>query len=238
MKQKFIYIYSCLFSFVVILPRVVAADATIAYELHYDEQEPGTGIYRNRYLLTDNYLRIDEPGEDSGYILFDNSKSIIYSVTHYDRSILVIKADAYKQPEMRDRISINYSLLPEAPQIASRPVYNYRVVSAENETEKETCMDIQLVEGLLPDVTRMLRAYQKVVASQQAKLLNNTPEEFQTTCFLYDQVFNEGLYYDKGLPVQEWHSNHKKKLLSGYKTIEVDPNLFVVPGDYRQYSVD
>lgn len=236
MKKIFISICSCLFLLVVVMPRIVVADVTTAYELYYDEQEPGTGIYRTRYLLTENYLRIDEPGEDSGYILFDNSKSTIYSVTHYDRSILVIRADAYRQPDLRDRISVNYRVLPEAPKISSRPVYNYRVVTGENKTE--TCVDIQLVEGLLPDVTRMLRAYQKVVASQQAKLVDNTPREFQTTCFLYDQVFNEGLYYDKGLPIQEWHSNHKTKMLSGYKTIEVDSGLFVVPDDYKQYSVD
>ena len=215
---------------------VVAGDAGKAYELLYDEQEPGTDIYRNRYLVTDNYLRIDEPGEDNGYILFDNSKHTVYSVSHGDQSILVIKAGDYTRPELDDSITIEYSLLPEAPTISGRQVYNYRVVASE--AEKDVCMDIQLVKGLLPEVAAILNAYQKVVASQQARVLKNTPEEYRTSCFLYDQIYNDGRYYEKGLPVQEWHSNGRKKLLFSYKTIDIDPARFAVPESYRQYSIE
>ena len=40
------------------------------------------------------------------------------------------------------------------------------------------------------------------------------------------------------LPIQEWHSNERFKVLSTYKKISVNPGKFTIPQDYRQFSVD
>lgn len=228
--------FVCLFLTATVSLPTQAENSVKAYELIYEEQETGTAVYQNRYRVTDNYLRIDEPGDDSGYILFDNRKSTIYSVSHFNQSILVIKAQPYILPDMKGRVSTEYKVLEEAPKITGKPVYNYRVVATDS--DNENCMELQLVEGWLPEVSSMFAAYQKVVTSQQLKLLGATPEEYQTTCFLYDQVYNEGLYYQKGLPVQEWHSNGRKKLLSSYKNINLDSSLLILPDGYRQYSIE
>ena len=99
-------------------------------------------------------------------------------------------------------------------------------------------MDIKLAEGLLPEVSNVFASYQKVLAGQQSRLLEATPKEYQTSCFLYDQVFNEGEYYHKGLPIQEWHSNGKTRLLVSYRKVKVDPVIFKSEEAYKKYSLD
>jgi len=98
-------------------------------------------------------------------------------------------------------------------------------------------MDIQLVPGLLPEVTKSLQSFQKIISAQQVLNLEQTPEEFKTPCYLVDQVYNKGDYYRKGLPIQEWHSNEKRRQLMNFEDIEVDVSIFKIPQEYRQYSL-
>jgi hypothetical protein len=98
-------------------------------------------------------------------------------------------------------------------------------------------MDIQLVPGLLPEIAKTLQDFQKIVSSQQVIGLQRTPEEFRTPCYLIDQIYNKGDYYSKGLPVQEWHSNERQRQLINFERTEVDPSIFEIPPDYRQYSL-
>ena len=47
------------------------------------------------------------------------------------------------------------------PKISGKNIYHYQVTSLDE--SKDKCLDIKLAEGLLPDVTQMLTAYQKIV---------------------------------------------------------------------------
>lgn len=219
------------------LPQLTYADEKVsAVELVYSEQEEGTDIYPVRYIVTDNYIRIDDLSDDSGYILFDKKAMTIYSISHFDQSTLVIPEYQYNKPDMKTKVDLLYEPLTTAPKISGKTVYSYRVNS--KSTVNDVCLDIQLVPGLLPDVAKTLHAYQKVVTGQQAKTLKNTPEEYQTTCFLYDQIFNDGEYYEKGLPIQEWHSNGKKRILTSYKKVEINPVIFDRSEEYKEYSLN
>jgi hypothetical protein len=208
-NNKYLHSFAWIISIAFAIQPVHADQLVSAYELLFDEQEAGTDVYSVRFVVTDRYIRINEPDDDSGYVLYDDNDKKIYSVSHYDNSTLVILA---------------------------RDVFNYRAVSKQD--KNDVFVDIQLVPGLLPKVTEILRKYQTVVAGQQVITLKNTPEEYQTTCFLYDQVFNDGMYYDKGLPIQEWHSNGRKRILTSYKKIDVSSELFERTEDYREYSLD
>ena len=217
--------------------RAAYADEKVsAYELLYDEQEIGTDVYAVRFTVTDRYIRIDDLSDDSGYILYDDKENKIYSVSHFDESVFVIPAYKYKKPDMQDKVEEVYQPLTNAPKISGKTVYNYRVNSVSD--SKDVCVDIQLVPDLLPEVTKILQKYQKVVTGQQAKSLKSTPEEYQTTCFIYNQVFNDGEYYAKGMPIQEWHSNGKKRILISYKKKDVNSEIFDHSEDYREYSLD
>jgi hypothetical protein len=216
------------------------------YELIYNEQEPGTDVYEVRFVVSDEYIRIDNSGDagddggnaagddmGSGYIVYDHNKRTIYSVSHFDKSILVIPHYEYTKPDIENKVKATYKALTDAPKISDKTVYSYTA-----HADSEKCMDIQLVSGLLPEVTKILKAYQGIVAGQQVKFLKTTPVEYQTACFLYDQVYNDGKYYEKGLPIQEWHSNGKQRILVSYKKIQVDSNIYDLPNDYREYSLD
>jgi len=234
MKFGLFYFYLAI-TFILSTTQNVLAAKTIAYELIYDEQEPGTDVYKVKFVVSDKYIRIDDidDGESSGYIIYDHNKRIIYSVSHFDKSILVIPYYEFKKPDMKDKVKVNYKALIDAPKVSGKTVYNYIAYAG-----SEKCMDIQLVSGLLPHVAKILKAYQANIAGQQAKVLKTTPAEYQTACFLYDQVYNNGEYYEKGLPIQEWHSNGKRRVLISYKEIKVDSKIYNLPGDYKEYSLD
>ena len=207
-----------------------------AYELIYEEQETGTDTYQVKFTVNDSFLRIDQAGDTSGYVIYDDNKQVIYSVSHQDESVLVIPKYEYKKPDLSKTVNIEYYILPDAPKIAGQSTYNFRVTSSDN--SKDKCMDILLAEGLLTDVAAIFSSYQRLLTGQQSRLLNATPVEYQNNCFLSDQVYNEGDYYQKGLPIQEWHSNGKTRLLLSYKKVKVGAEIFQPEESYQKYSLD
>ena len=211
------------------------------YQLSYIEREPGTDEYEVTMLVSDRYIRIDEAGEDSGYIIYDDKDKVIYSVAHHDKSILVINEKAFSEDASPVKAKVEYLELADAPSVSGKRIYNYRVyinTGTGKEAEEETCTEIQLVEGLLPEVRGILQNYQKVVSGQQVNMVDNKITEFQSGCFYADQVYSTGAYYEKGLPIQEWHSNDRSKILTTYDKISIDPAKFTYPESYRQFSVD
>lgn len=212
-----------------------------AYQLFYIEREPGLDDYEVSMLVSDRYIRIDEAGENSGFIVYDDKVKTIYSVSHADESVLVIKEHKFNEDDSPARANVEYLQLADAPTVSGQDIYNYRIFvnQGKDDTEDEmTCTEVQLVENLLPEVRKMLRNYQTVVAGQQVKMIDNKITEIQTPCFYADQIYNTGAYYEKGLPIQEWHSNERSKILKTYKKVPVTADKFVIPEAYRQFSVD
>ncbi len=223
---------SCLLCSVV----AAAGPQVDATRLTYTEKEPGTDPYTVTYTVAKEFVRIDDASDTSGSIVYDVGQNTIYSISHYDRSILVIPEYSNKAFEPAFKVDIKYTALENAPTVSGKNVYNY-VVSAHTTVTSETCMQIQLVPDLMPDVAKTLQAFQRVVSGQHALNVEKTPEEFRTPCYLVDQVYNRGDYYDKGLPIQEWHSNERTRYLTNFEAVKVDPAVFDIPADYRQYSL-
>lgn len=210
------------------------------YQLNYVEREPGTDDYEVTMLISDRFIRIDETGENSGFIIYDDEKKVIYSVGHQDKSILVISQHEFSESSSPVKANVEYLQLADAPTVSDKHIFNYRVFVNKGTgvvDKEETCTDIQLVEGLLPEVRGILQNYQKVMSGQQVKMTDNKITEMQTSCFYVDQIYNTGAYYEKGLPIQEWHSNDRSKILTTYKKISVVSNKFKIPENYRQFSV-
>ena len=235
MKNKY-YTLFCIMAFIVVSFRVNAETQTDAYELVYEEQETGTDPYRVKFTISNRFIRIDQLGDESGYVIYDDKEHVIHSVAHHDESVLLIPEYEYQKPDLTKQVIVKYFSIPDAPKISGQDTYGYRVTDSSGNEEK--CMDIILAESLLPEVTAMFVSYQKILAGQQSRLLTTTPKEYQTSCFLSDQVFNEGDYYQKGLPIQEWHSNGKNRLLVSYKKVKVDLAIFRLEENYRKYSLD
>jgi len=225
------------------LTKISAANADTmqeVYQLNYVERESGIDDYSVVMLVSDRYIRIDETGEDSGYIIYDDKNKNIYSVAHQDRSILVIKNTAFSKKDSPVQALVEYLQLADAPAVSGKNIYNYRVYVKTGSAivdEENTCTEIQLVEDLLPEVRRILQNYQKVVSGQQIKMVDNKLNEMRDACFYADQVYNDGAYYEKGLPIQEWHSNERLKILTSYKKVKINAAKFDIPEDYRQFSI-
>lgn len=212
-----------------------------AYLLSYIEREPGVDEYEVTMLVSDRYIRIDEQDEASGYIVYDDRDKVVYSVSHFDKSVLVIKEFPFSEEDSPVKAVVEYLQLDDAPTVSGSEIYNYRVYvdnGKGNADSEETCTEIQLVEKILPDVRKLLRNYQKVLSGQQVKTVDNKITEIQNACFYADQIYDTGAYYEKGMPIQEWHSNEHSKILTSYKKATVSLDKFAVPAQYRQFSVD
>lgn len=212
-------------------------DVQEVYQLLYIEREAGLDEYEVTMLVSDRYLRIDETGEESGFIIYDDKDKVIYSVSHQDKSVLVIKEHKFSEKNSPVKSSVEYLQLADAPTVSGNVIYNYRVFTGEGDNE-ETCTEIQLVENILPKVRKILRNYQKVVSGQQVKMTDNKITDTQTACFYVDQIYNTAAYYEKGMPIQEWHSNERFKVLSTYKKITINKDKFTIPEKYRQFTID
>jgi len=213
------------------------SDFQLVHELHYLEREPGVDDFEVTMLVSDRYIRIDEIGDDSGFIVYDDEEKVIYSVSNFDKSVLVIKEHHFTAKDSPAEFKLEYLQLSDAPPVSGNSVFNYRAYSGEG-TAEETCMEVQLVENLLPEVRVLLKNYQKVVSGQQVKMVDNKITDVQTACYFVDQIYNTGAYYEKGLPIQEWHSNERSKILTSFKKVTVDKDKFNVPDSYNQFSID
>ena len=237
MKIKSITFYLANCALLLLSATSLADGKIAAVMLKYQEMEQGIEPFTVTYTVSSDYLRIDDESDSSGYIIFDKKDNKIYSVSHYDQSILIIPEYPAKEFNPAFALDVDFKELENAPLISGKKVYNYRV-KAVSSVNSETCMDIQLVPGLLPDVRKLLKKFYQLMSAQHVTNLVNTPDEYQTPCYLVDQVYNTGDYYDKGLPIQEWHSNGKMRQLINYEASEVEASLFVIPQDYRQYSLN
>lgn len=236
MNIKFLPVYVSAWLLILLSSPAGANETENAVKLVYLEQEEDVDPYVVTFTVSSDYLRIDDDSDNSGYILFDINNNRIYSVSHFDKSVLVIEQypEAKHNPDFD--IDIEYQVLENAPTIAGKQVYNYRVKAIAGE-ESHTCMDIQLVPGLLPGVSKSLQSFQRIISGKNVTSLENTPEEYKTPCYLVDQIYNNGDYYSKGFPVQEWHSNEKRRQLMNYEDAEVDAAIFKIPEEYRQFSL-
>jgi len=208
------------------------------YKLSYLEKEPGIDEYEVTLLISPRYIRIDEKGEDSGFIVYDDQEKIIYSVSHYDQSVLVIHQHAFTTEQRPVKSTIEYLQLADAPKVSGKIIFNYRNFIRIDGGDEETCMEVQLVEDLLPEVRGIMQNYQKIVSGQQVKMTDNKITDIQTGCYYVDQIYNTGAYYEKGLPIHEWHSNDRSKVLTGYEKILIKTDKFTIPKNYRQFSID
>lgn len=208
---------------------ILAAELN-AQAFWYEELEQDVPPSLHRYLVTDHFMRIDSGKAADDFILFDTSKKIIYSINHDDQSILTIETKSWQLPEFEFKQHQVTSKLEAAPKLFGKTVSNYRLFA-----DKELCSEIQLVPDVYTKSREMFRNYQMVLSGQQVQSLFNTPQEMRNPCFLIDQVFNAGEYFDQGLPVQEWHSRGYVRLLKDVKSLKVDEKLFSLPENYQEY---
>jgi hypothetical protein len=210
-----------------------AGETAAAVLLLFDEEEPGTGTYPVRYLVTDDFLRIDDNYDASDYVLLDRQTSTIYSVSHEYGNVLVIN----RQPAVTPPHSLELTREPvpdeQAPAIDGRQPQQFRYLA-----NGELCYQAVLVPGLLPAAVAALAEYEDLLAGQQVASLENTPMEFRTPCYLSRYIYAPGRHLEQGLPVQVWdNSGFRRALVNFSAGEEVARHLFSVPSDYREITI-
>lgn len=201
--------------------------------VQFDEREEGIDTYQVRYIFSNNSIRIDDNNNDGDFVIYDDSKRIIYSVNHGDATILTIKHKNWKMPVFKFERNVTWKIIDDAPKFESKPVYNYWLSA--NET---VCTEAQVVEGLLLKESKMLKRYRETLSAAQVDSIVATPEEMRTPCLLIDKVYNTGSVYEKGFPLQQWHKNGLQRIMTSYKTDEkYSEKLFVLPTEYKTYSM-
>jgi len=203
-----------------------------ATTLYYRVSEPGVDPYLSRWLITDQFVRIDEGDASDNFILFDRRKKTVYSVVHGDRTVLDIPYRAVeKKPAMK--------LKPESriiPDSKIPPIDGKKPLYRELHVNGALCYSTVSVENLLPDAVKAMGEYRQVMAGEHARNMDNTPVEMQQPCELALDIFNPQWHLEKGLPIQEWDMQGKARALLNYKVSEVvDSGLFKLPDGYRHY---
>ena len=202
-----------------------------AMAFYYQEKETGTPVSNMRYLITEDYMRIDEGNESDDFILFDTFENKIYSINHEDQTALEIDYHPWKLPNFGFSRKVVNSKMTEAPKVSGKFIQRYQVFGNE-----KLCTDVQYIPDVYPEQMKVFAKYQRVLSGQQVVVLDATPSDMQTACFLVDQVYNDGGFYKKGLPVQIWHSRGYARMLIDFKEETVKENLFELPGEYRTYK--
>lgn len=212
-----------------------AAIVTVqALVLEFQEVEQGSEPYPTRMLITDEYIRIDEAGEEEGYVLFDRKNGRIFSVLHESEQIMVVDplkplSDPPDNLQLHEQVIID----EKAPSVGSSQPIHYQFYA--NDT---LCYHVIALDNFLPEATRALQDFQNILAAQQQETLDSTPKELQTPCYLANYIYAAGHYMSKGFPFEQWDiQGYRRSLINFEKGRQVDKSLFKLPQGYEFFSV-
>jgi len=101
----------------------------------------------------------------------------------------------------------------------------------------QVCHSAVVVPGFLELVRTALQEYNQALAVQQLRILDRTPKDFQTPCFLSRYLYASDFHFARGMVLADWNESGDRREMTSYKTaVPVDDSLFVVPGDFRVIS--
>ena len=118
MNSKFIPVNILAWLLIILSIPAGANEAINAVKLVYQEQEEGVDPYLVTFTVSSDFVRIDDESDNSGYIVFDIGKNSIYSVSHFDKSILVIAQYPETKHNPDFEIAIEYKAIENTPMIS------------------------------------------------------------------------------------------------------------------------
>ena len=216
-----------------LLPLLAVAAERDAVLLWYRQVEAGRAE-RVRYIATPDYLRIDDGNADNGFVLLDRARRQVFSVVPDTHTILVIDG-AGELPQAPASLHIRETRTEDAD---APPIDGHAVLQVQVSANDERCYSGVVVPGLLDDVGRAMAEFDRVMAVQQQRTLEATPAELRTPCFLARYLYAPARHLQRGVPVEEWSHDGKRRTLLDYDAgARVDDSLFRLPGDYLRYTV-
>ena len=201
--------------------------------LSYEEREAGTDSYIVRVLVSPGYVRFDDGYATSDFALLDRRSRTVFSVSHEDRSILVIENQPNNvTPSPVIKLTETRTPDTEAPAIAGKqPVHVSYLANG------DLCFQAVTVPDVMGDAVAGMAEYAEVLAERQLNNMESVPESMQTPCFLSRYVHAPARQYRDGLPVQEWDDTGYFRTLTDFSENETVPAaLFELPGAYERFS--
>jgi len=202
--------------------------------LMFQEQERGVEPYSTRVLVNDEFVRMDDGVDGSDFVLFDRQMQTIYSVSHVNRTVLVVHSKPVTgEPPMTLTMDARRSEHPDAPQIEGKQPVQYSLL-----VNDETCSQLMVVPGFLDQGAEGLREFRRALAGQHAENLPKTPVDMLDPCFVAYHVYAPVRHLQYGFPVQQWDRDGNSRALVSYERgFEADPALFQIPEQYRRMGV-
>jgi len=192
--------------------------------LAYEEQEAGIDLYPVRVLVSPDFLR---------FALLDRREKIIFSVSHDDRSIMVIENQPNDAVLPAD-ITLTVTRTPDkqAPAIAGKQPEHLQYLA-----NGEVCYQSVTVPGLQQAAVDGMAEYAEVLGNRQLNNMQSVPLNMQTPCFLSRYAYAPARHLHHGLPVQEWDDSGYSRSLVGFSDNEMLPlTLFELPDGYDRFS--
>jgi hypothetical protein len=207
------------------VPVCVAADIK-GTVLWYMEQEAGNEPYKVRYIVTSDFMRSDEGETEEGFVLFDRKQRQIFSVVPENETILHVNGKGEAPDSAKQlKVEIRESIDDKAPRVAGKSPVTLELVA-----DGESCYSAIVVPGFLEQARLAFLEFNQALAVQQVRTLGNTPQEYQTPCFLSRYVYTSDFYLQRGLPLLDWGRSGERSELISYETdVVLDEQLFQLP---------
>ncbi len=229
MINRYINYYLVLVLF--LMPLVVSAGQVKMLEVLFSESEPGIDPYSTRYLLSDDYLRLDDGSDEGDFILFDLKTRVIHSFNHEDKTHLKIEPRVIQAIDYALDFKIKKTPMTQAPAIEGN-----RRVGYELKANGDTCKHVVSLEGLMPELISVLRDYELVLAEQAKTTLSRVPAAYREPCYMANNYLYVDAYLDGGFPVQVIDYMGKQKKMMSYRPVLKSEQLIQFPQGYRIYK--
>lgn len=200
--------------------------------LSFTESSPDAEPYPVRMLVNDQFLRIEDGDLRDGFILFDRTAKTVYSVSHIDKTTLVLRAQAVKLDAPKTFVHKVERDAEKLPDVGGKTVSHRRLF-----TNGQLCFDVYAADGLLPAAVEALREYHRALAGEQAIMQASVPSGFQSACDLAEFVFLPARHLEFGFPVRQVSRAGVTRQLVDFKVgVPVEKGLFDIPADYKQIT--
>lgn len=201
--------------------------------LSYEEREAGTDSYVVRILVSSGYVRLDDGYAASDFALLDRQSRTVFSVSHEDRSILVIENQPNDTaPSPAIELTVSRTTDTAAPAIAGKQPVQIGYLA-----NGDLCFQAVTVPGIMEEAVAGMAEYVEVLAERQLNNMESVLASMQTPCFLSRYVHAPSRHYRDGLPVQEWDETGYSRMLTDFSANETVPAaLFELPAEYERFS--
>jgi len=206
-----------------------------AYNILFMEQERSVEPYPTRVIITPGFVRFDDGEGSEDFILFDRKNLLVHSVVADEETVMTVHK---KDVEAKSPIKLEFSEkdlgeMKDAPKVGGEQPRHYQLL-----VNGEVCNDVIAVKSLLPQAVKALREFSLFMASDSKKTLSNIPADMLNACDLAQDTFAPARQLMFGFPVQTLgRRDYSRTLVDFDKSYKLDKTLFVLPVDYKKYTV-